>query len=144
MVYYGFSTVQEGAAPALRNNSKLKKWTEERREMKGNHFCKKSTLCAVGSRSRHIAAWGTHNLSPPTPAGQLQGLWASMGETGATHPLNPKLASSLALALCPAKSRMMVGPLAWPQSSRRSAGSCKDVAYLRPYSQEAAFNSDRH
>lgn len=60
MVYYGFSTVQEGAAPVLRNNSKLKKWTEERREMKGNHFCKKSALCAVGSRSRHVAAWGTH------------------------------------------------------------------------------------
>ena len=41
MVCYRFSTVQEGAAPALRNNSKLKeKWTKERTERKGNDFLK--------------------------------------------------------------------------------------------------------
>lgn len=46
VVCYRFSAVQEGAAPALRNKSKLKeKWIKERTEMKGNKFFKKQ-LCS--------------------------------------------------------------------------------------------------
>lgn len=148
MVCYKFSTVQEVAAAALRNNSKLKeKWTKERTEMKGNNLFKNQLyvlFSAGGSRSRHTDAWVTPWPVSPTPAGQLQGLCAPLGETRATHPLTPKSASSLATALCLARSGVTVGPPAWPQSRRHSAGSWEDVVYLRPYSQEAAFNSGRH
>lgn len=75
VVCYRFSAVQEGAAPALRNKSKLKeKWIKERIEMKGNKFFKKQ-LCSqqVGADHKTLM-YGWPITCPPNPSWPAAGV----------------------------------------------------------------------
>lgn len=78
------------------------------------------------NRSHSIDAWVTLGPSPhplPTTVGELQELCASLGERGAIHPLTPKSASSLAVALSwPSPAPLAGGPVG-PQHGRRAAGA---------------------